>query len=559
MPYIEPPDLGIPGVSDNARLIEWIDDYNLWLHPNLSIESSPLGGIGLFFNDDNIKVPEDEDEDDLRVLRIPSNYGLDYLNLLQLLHIMKVRDKSYDTIPIKESELIVNILNGLEPTSETQILCCYLTGMAILKKLRKGRKLSYYKNSPLIPYDIYLEILLNTFTLDYPEDPVGDEDEFILDYVKKARNIRFEYDSLIEQLNVLYNQESVQFEEVLPFTTFYKIALAVRSRTLEIPHESEDGRSMRSRNNSVQVTVNNHDFYINVTLVPILDFANHSHNNNAYFDIDRRNGDIILKIKKDKLKNSGKFEVTISYSPVESIQHFITTYGFIPSLIEGDEKHFQLFEYKFPRLDDFVENGTYICKWLRTLPQIQLVIGNNEVYLNFFNNNFPFLFIDGLEYNEKWPTIAVQNFKEFNQLDDEYDIDDEEVATILMHQEERYDVINGVQSIGLKYKGKVIKDLSSILEQTGYEDEDAFDELIHKTIKFVVHYSEVEIKKMPLRKPRNSFDAMVTSFQKFKHHILQLLISKYNYQPRSLILPEDIAEEEWETNYRSVPKELPLE
>ncbi|KAG2735189.1 hypothetical protein G9P44_001403 [Scheffersomyces stipitis] len=578
---IQLPDVKIPGIEKNTTLADWIARRNIHFNSRLNIGSSTLGGIGLFFNGKDLEIPEHEE--DLEILRIPNGVALDYMNLLGLLHSLKLRDKNYDDIPIKESDLIVNILNGLEPSTETQVLCCYITSLTILRELRKGRKLRYYKTSPLIGYDVYLDILLGTWTLDFPKEPNQDDDEFILSYIKASRNVQFEYDSLIEQLNVLYSDSKIKFDEIFSFETFFKITQAVKSRTLEIPHDADgESRSMRSRNSIVeesddaatleelvnninlddktQSNVNGHDFYINVTLVPILDFANHSHDNNSYFDVERKTGDILLRLRKDGVQNVERFEITINYSPIESIQNFIQTYGFIPSLTHCEHVHYQLFELKFSEIDDYIENGTLMCKWLRTLPQIQIVSGSDgEVYLNFFNNNFPFLFIEGLEYNRDWNSEAVENFREFNMVDNSEDIDDDEIVTILEFQQQRYDVINGVQAIGLKYKGKAIKDLSTILEHTGYGDVEDFEKLVHSTIEFVIKYAEDAIKQTPRTESRNNFDDVVNEYNRLKIRYLTLLIEKFKKDPRSLILPGDIADEEWELNYRSVPRELPLE
>ena len=64
-------------------------------------------------------------------------------------------------------------------------------------------------------------------------------------------------------------------------------------------------------------------------MVPILDFVNHNHHSNSYFDIDRRTNDIVLKLRSNvQMIANEKFEVTISYDPEDNIKEFLYTYGF---------------------------------------------------------------------------------------------------------------------------------------------------------------------------------------------------------------------------------------
>ena len=73
---------------------------------------------------------------------------------------------------------------------------------------------------------------------------------------------------------------------------------------------------------------------------------------------------------------------------------------------------------KLNNLDRYIPKSQYLCRWLKVLPQIQLVIkyassdtvdnanSNNEsnmrVYFNFFSNNLPLLFIPEIAYNAGW-------------------------------------------------------------------------------------------------------------------------------------------------------------
>ena len=128
--------------------------------------------------------------------------------------------------------------------------------------------------------------------------------------------------------------------KLLSFESYFQICQAVRSRILEIPRDAhndiddvvgpplkkmkareaqgeplenavttglqelsinpEEGKSnVGSGRNDTEHTNNTDDYVIDVSLVPILDFVNHNHHSNSYFDIDRRTNDIVLKLRSN--------------------------------------------------------------------------------------------------------------------------------------------------------------------------------------------------------------------------------------------------------------------
>ncbi|KAK6461305.1 cytochrome c methyltransferase [Scheffersomyces coipomensis] len=605
----------IPGVYNNQRLVDWIEDNKITYHPQLSINKSKLGGIGLFFNND---VKEElEKEEDLIILTIPESCTFDYMNLLEVLKEIKIRDQTFPDIEIKEGELIVNLLEIIEPTKETEILICYFVSMKILKEIQNVNSI-YYKQSPLRKFDIYLDILLNTKILTYPKIDKNDKvlesiinmDSFIKNHIQRCQYLKFDYDSYVGELNVLYDHD-INFEEyIIPFETYYQIVQAVRSRSLEIPHEHQEiieqvqaiekdvsqlneqselngnvtledlvnglhvDDKEESSNNGEAVESSADDYYTNVTLVPILDFANHTHHNNSYFDIDRSNKDIVLKLKREALNkwkqtNEKRFEITINYSPIESIQNFITTYGFIPIEKDPQDKYFQLYELQLINSNKYYPHITEMFKWLRILPQIQIVFNQDEVYFNFNDNKLPIVFAKGISYNSEWRKDAIPKFKLFNDIPIDYDIDDDKILRILNQQETEFDVINGIEPIGIKYQGKIIEDVNEVFEKVN-DDKEVYDQLILNSIEFIIYHVNDKLKVLKEnidtlvqsqydRDSNDSFNQMMINYFNLQIKIFNIAISKFKKDPHSLILPDELVNHEWETNYRSLPKELILD
>ncbi|EGW33705.1 uncharacterized protein SPAPADRAFT_147638 [Spathaspora passalidarum NRRL Y-27907] len=558
MPIIDP-NTKIPGISNNSHLIEWINDNKVTFHEGVTIEETTYGGIGLFFS-----KPDAAPSEDFEVLRIPRNAVYDMLTLLIPLEEIKLRDSTYEgKIPIKESELIMNFLSILEPQTETFILCTYFLAFKAIEAIRmKYPNHDYYLNSPSHKFDVYLSILSNTETLKFPKSIAKQEDQFINHYISMCKKMNNEYESVVEQMKIIYQDEEVDLATMLPFEDCFQIFQAVRSRTLEIPRDIET-LTLDLQTKKLYADNNNQNYVIDVTLVPTLDFANHSHNSNGYFDVDRTNSDVLLKLDHEAIATlPDKFEITISYNPEDYVQDFIYTYGFLPK----QEDYFQICELKFDNLEKYIQDGLLLCKWMRILPQVQLIINNKEVYINLFNNNLPLLFIEGITFNMYWEDLLLDHFRTFNNIPEDYDthIDDEELQNMFAYQEANYDYINGIDPIGLLYNGEpCITYLSKILEITGNDTDEAYDVLVRKAIDFIICYIkerlEVIEKSKGSHKIENNFDEMIQSYDEYKEDIIKRMIAKYEHDPLSLLLPESLANPEWEVYYRTAPRELKLE
>ncbi|KAH3662035.1 hypothetical protein OGAPHI_006216 [Ogataea philodendri] len=246
---------------------------------------SPVGGIGLF-------AEEDVEGECLRVTR------KQIYNLETCLELKSQLDKD------KEEPVVQQVLKYYSKVhNETRFLIAYMIGFEVLR--RKGE----LKDHPELSE--YLQLLLST-TVD---------------------NLAFEEDALLESYyeiepgNALVNMsikevQSDEFEELsayisdtwqvsIPGCDIRRLTAAVRSRTLEIPKIDEDG-----------------DYYVQISLVPGLDFANHDNaRQNATFDVDPDTNEIVLKTTTTVAAGS---EIFISYTPYEDMTRMFVTYGFIP-------------------------------------------------------------------------------------------------------------------------------------------------------------------------------------------------------------------------------------
>ncbi|CUM63538.1 uncharacterized protein PRCAT00001116001 [Priceomyces carsonii] len=511
----------VSAISELSEFVKWTNKSAFKYHSCLSIEKTPEKGIGLFF-DINQHL-----ENDLEILRVPKKFTFDYHSLLEILDNLKKYDAHKDDSEMRESAVLVELLKACEPANETEILICYFWGFRFLYEFKK-KNTTYFVDSPLRIFDKYLEILCLTQTTAYPPTNFYSSDKFLQKLVKNAKKLKIKYSNVSDTLNAL------KFSELVSFDMFYQIESAVKSRTLEIPSKSED------------VDDNEDDYFVNVTLVPVLDFANHSHHSNAYFDVDIYSGDILLKLKPTNI--IGKLEVTISYSEIESIQHFVDTYGFIPQLSDYD---FQLFELNLNLTNSMKElpNANKICKWLRILPQVQIVLNSKATYLDFFNNPLPLLFIKGLSYNSNWQNIAIDEFERLydTQVEDENrDI----IMDYFKYQEEECDTINGVGTIGVYYKKEPFR-----VETFGIwsdENHNLLDDLKCKCIDLVLVEAELQRMDKIQSEAKSSFVDLARAYLSYKSKLMNRLLES---DKKTLDLPVQLAKSEWQ-DFRTLPREV---
>ncbi|KAF5212210.1 cytochrome c lysine N-methyltransferase [Clavispora lusitaniae] len=238
---------------DNTRpFLDWATKSGVWMDPDFEVSSSQYGGLGIFAMKDR--------EEDAVILRIPHKCTFDMDNLLALSKNIG-SEASELTGPVFRAVLSCGDLD-----TETSILRNYLWGFTIVQSIcvKLGKQLQ-----TLEEIKPYLQILQTTPVLNV-DDSHDAQDQLVQALVLEKRRVRKTYEEICERIS--------GFE--FPFELAFQLHQAVKSRVLEIPHAIDDGE----------------DFETNVTLVPVLDFANHQKNNNAVFDVDRSSGDVLLRL-----------------------------------------------------------------------------------------------------------------------------------------------------------------------------------------------------------------------------------------------------------------------
>ncbi|QPG74465.1 hypothetical protein FOA43_001795 [Brettanomyces nanus] len=415
--------------------IKGVDDSNYWVksqvgakfHDNLTVEKSSLGGLGLFYDGNEI-------DQDTEILRISSDCTL------SIHQCMKIMNSGVDDKGTFAKTFIQKCLdfycNG--KVTESRILICYCISMEVLNRIEK---LDSLKGTGFVRN--YLKILLNTRVSNVDCDSLS-----LLEYYKEEFKGNSLFDSVYKQLINGDCEEFAKFIEVEALENVYgevisaeeiqHLVTAIRSRILEIPRETESEG----------------DFTIDITLVPILDFANHDNDKvNAYFDVDRVNGDIILKLDKDKIKGSkGKHEVLISYSRIEDMNRFFLNYGFIPR-----SKGIKLIEIPFwgyYKDKEIPLNVTEILYKLQETPNLQFVVKTDEegdvqdVKINMLDD-YSFLTMA----NVQWDKYFIEGEEE----------DEEEIVSTLM-EKMSVDEINVAMFKMMKLVNKYIKEYPSKLK-----------------------------------------------------------------------------------------------
>lgn len=438
------------------EFVRWMLTKGVDIHLGIAIEASSLGGFGL--------VCQNQLSEDTIVLRIPPENTFDLNTLLGLTQQMKDSDKSGSV-----ARIINTTLTSGSYFTETAIVCGYIWALRALQAMAAKTTLEV---SGIDVIAKYLDILASTETLNVDED-IQDSDHLVQSQIKEKRRVRAEYEHLVESLP--------EVEELLPFDEAYQLHQAVKSRVLEIPHAiSAPSRGESDEEDEDEEEDDDQDnFTTNVTLVPVLDFANHSSDNNAVFDVDRETLEVILKLQRDVATGE---EICISYSPTDALDVFFRTYGFIPQSLGS-------FKWKIPNLNEVVNenlhtkdvNYQFIAKWLHISPYLRVIVSRNgTISLDLADFRLPLLMIPGLQYNENWPEKV--NIEELSGM---YHGSTEEIVEELRKQESSSDVVYGTETAyGVTWQGQEVV-IPNIIEQTSDSSEDAVTRLIESTIPVI--------------------------------------------------------------------------
>ncbi|CCF58146.1 hypothetical protein KAFR_0D04990 [Kazachstania africana CBS 2517] len=318
----------------------WVlKNSKIFLNDNVVTGKSNLGGSGLFIRGDTTI------DADTILLRIPPQCAINIHTILDFLE---------DTSRYTSAESIVRTIAIFKRTirkfqadtiliqfvSETVLLIFYFCTLDILcnEKHEIPKLLKVYVR----------EVLLVTET----NDTVGKPDLFKM-YYSQYSTVHVQELLVAHLTNLLVGQfgrEAVNTERIR------HIYSSVTSRTLEIPCEIE--RSCE-------------DFTINTTLVPILDFLNHSMEPNCVFDVDRANNEIIVR-SLSSISHKNDTELTIVYDNVFELTKFFFTYGFIPKPFNNRT----FFNLSIDRTFD--QEKTLFYKWFDINFTVQLAYNEQE-------------------------------------------------------------------------------------------------------------------------------------------------------------------------------------
>lgn len=539
-----------PGISSNSLFESWIKEtLKIKCHENLYIGLSKLGGSGLF-----LSKPHGDLADDLLIARIPNGAIFDYISLLKILNRLK-------EIPVSEgfgscADIIIELLKSMNPTTETEILCAYFVGFKICFLRRKEMHKSHME--VLDPIEPYVELLSKTPVLTVPENNIQSDP-----FVSRLKLIEEKEHGTYEALNL-----QLSISQYFGYEVFHHILAAVRSRVLEIPHENkEKGEiNLKEIGKEEKEEKNCDDYYTNISLVPLLDFANHLDQltSNAYYDIDRDNGDILLKLKHFDVSKD-EVEVTISYSREEHIQDFIRTYGFIPK----SGKDYQLLELFIP--DDICDQvmndlkGTAgvpyrrMMKWLRILPVLYLIGRGDEIYISFSQSRLPLIFLHDLKYHSDWPTRARELLATTEDNLDEATHRDEYVRLLEM-QENEYDTINGIDNAAVSIEGMYpsSEELANFCEA----HEDIYASLLVQCFEFAkraITLMNSDDNPLPNTSvsSHEDFDAICREYQAVKTSFCSSLLSRIS-NGGDVCLPELLSNDHWKEHNITPANEILL-
>lgn len=296
-------------MENAVELEEWVQSMGIKCHSNLRIKNTKDRGIGVFFSLPNTKLAEDR----IELLRCPRS---SVYNIYTLRDMIGCRLENGEKNVLKK---VLGIVFRNCGPSESNIIIAHFIAFLIVSKGDLSR--NEWKKS----IKKYLNVLLETNVGNLYTDQRDALNDFISDF---QGNILL--NSFVNELNIWEEivaelneelEEEVRLEEVL------QICGAVRSRVLEIPRgvdgddDGDDGGYEEDDG----------DYYVDVTLVPVLDFVNHDNKmKNAYFDVDKLTDDVILYFDKKGTLPGEEFEIFITYDENEDLHRMFTNYGFIP-------------------------------------------------------------------------------------------------------------------------------------------------------------------------------------------------------------------------------------
>lgn len=423
-------------MEETSNILTHAKQQGSFVSPGFKIGPSPVGGMGI--------IAETPQAEDTIVLRIPNQCTYDLANLLSW-------TKSLQSETDEFNDTVKGVLGIDNLNSETAIIRSYIWGLTIIQSMSKVKGIKLKALNQVGPY---LKVLQTTPVVNV-DDFRDASDHQVQLLVLEKRNLRKVYGELAHTI--------AELEKHLPFEMAFQLHQAVKSRVLEIPKAVGDGN----------------DFETNVTLVPLLDFANHSSAYNAVFDIDPITRDVILRLETSV--EAGQ-EIFISYSPGESKNNLFRTYGFMP---DGEG----VYQWRIPDIDGILNemkdttsiNYTALAKWLRIIPQLSIVVDSeNNALLDPEEFQIPILMIPGLNYYSDWKTEVDDLQEEMPQ-----GTNITEWTESLQKQESCGDIIYaGETAFGVTWNDTYVN-IPNVLEQTANDSPEKYRELTARSLHVI--------------------------------------------------------------------------
>lgn len=394
---------------------QWYKDHNAVVtDPNVILSKSdladPSSGYGLYALPDITdegKSTKDRENDEGILLRIPKNAAFDINTIDAIIH-----DADMYTTPAQSERTLGKVKEAFKHLMENPKTEEFLSEATILAFY--FLLFHFIKEDYEIPA-LFRQYLDNVLVVTEINNPITRPHEYIPLYRQ--------YPTLLgDELVILYftsyleNELGIDIEK--SEKTIRQIYAAITSRTLEIPHE---------------ISEESNDFTTSTTLVPILDFINHSSEMPwCAFDVDRKSADIILKYKNLEpfRNNNNKQELFIQYSDIIEFTSFNFTYGFVPVVPDTSVCYFNL-SLQRSLLD---KRTRLYYKWFNINPVIQFykegIHGKWKINLThekFIELLLPFMKDSHIDEQGSWlyNPNAYNTFAEYHsKLDPDENIED---------------------------------------------------------------------------------------------------------------------------------------
>lgn len=400
--------------------LAWAKSRGAYLAPEVAIEPSTLGGVGI--------IAHKPVASDTVVLRVPQDSTYDIKTLLNYTEELKKTNKHV-------GKVVSSVLSLISGPTETTVIRGYMWSYAILQSMGVSM-------DAIAPY---LDVLMSTEVLEIDEH-LEVLDSLVRWQIGQKRRVVAEHADIVKA--------HPHYARHLSLEDAFRLHQAVKSRVLEIPHAIDDEKFQ---------------FDTQVTLVPMLDFANHLDKNNAVFDVDRNTGDVILRTTTSI---GAETEVCISYSPSTDMGVFFRTYGFLPAT--------GVYEWELPRFNDIVntakntkdEDYVRMAKWLRVSPTLRLK-AEEDVTVDLTESRLPLIMVPGLSYYADW-RLEKKDVEE-----DEHDVDE-----LIVEEETALAIVSTETAYGVVFDDAYVS-IPNMLEQTWEDSEKGICELVKLTVPLV--------------------------------------------------------------------------